>query len=929
MAGLPSGMVTFLFTDIEGSTPLWEREPEQMHLALARHHAILRRIIDTQGGIAYKMIGDAFQSAFVFPAQALATALAAQRAFVAQTWETSQPIRVRMGIHVGPAVAEGNDYTTTHTLNRAARIMAAGHGGQILLSREVADLVRRDVPTDVTLHDMGQHRMKGLTHLEHLFQVVSPDLPAAFPPLKTLDYRPDNLPLQSTPVIGRASEVAALTTILSRSETRLVTLTGPGGTGKTRLALQVAADLRNTFRDGVYLVSLAPISDPNLVAPTIAQTMDVRETGARSVVENLRGYLRSKQLLLLLDNFEQVVAAASVVAELLAEAPGLHVLATSRVPLHVRGEQEFAVLPLAVPDSKHPPAADQLARYGAVELFVQRARAIRPDFVLTDENALAVVEICRRLDGLPLAIELAAVRSKIFPPRALLAQFGSRLTFLIGGARDAPARQQTLRATIEWSYALLDADEQALFCQLGVFVGGFTLSAAAAVCSFSSDLDGDVVARVESLVDKSMVRADLSDDEPRFFMFETLREYAVERLVASGEAEAVRRQHAQFFLALAEEAEPQMFFQMRAYWLECLEREHDNLRAALRWCSDQQAAEAGLRLGGLLCPFWETRSYLTEGRKWLAELLALAAARPRTAARAKALRGAGNLAYAQGDHVSAETLLTESLAIGREVGDWESIAWSQERLGGITGMRRQDAHSLAYLEESVALFRAIGNQRGAAWSLAGLGFHWQLMGDTTAAGRLLEESVAIGRKIGDTSVTAFALHMLAQVRERQGDLITARVYEEESLAIWRGQRDPRNMAFTIVVLGRLALAQGHNAAARALWNEGLPIAAKVQDPWCIGCFLGSFVALAAAEHQPVRALRLAAATDTVFQMVGTPLPLATGDLVERGRAQAMQAVDAVTQARARAEGQAMTVEQAVAYALEEAPPEIDAVDSSA
>jgi len=738
-----------------------------------------------------------------------------------------------------------------------------------------------------------------------------------------------NLPTPATAIIGRETELAELGDLLLRAETRLVTLTGPGGTGKTRLALQVAADLRDIFRDGVCLVSLVPISDPTLVAPTIAQTLDVREVGDRSVLESLRGYLRGKRMLLLLDNFEQVAAAAPVVAELLADAPGLKVLATSRVPLHVRGEQEYAVLPLPLPDAKHSPAIDQLTRYGAVELFVQRARDVKPDFALSDDSASVVVEICRRLDGLPLAIELAAARSKIFPPRALLARLGSRLTFLTGGPRDAPTRQQTLRATIEWSYALLDAHEQALFRRLGVFVGGFTLPAAAAVCNAAGDLEGDVAARVESLVDKSMVRADLSHEEPRFFMLETLREYALERLVESGEAEAVQRQHAQFFLALAEEAEPQLFFGLRAHWLERLEREHDNLRTALRWFIDQQAAEAGLHLAGLLCPFWETRGHLTEGRRWLAELLPLAAARPRTAVRAKALLGAGNLAHAQGDHVSAETLLTESLAIGREVGDSESIAWSQYRLGAITGMRRQDAQSIAYQEESVALFRAIGNQRGAAWSLAGQGFHSHVMGDATAAGRLLEESVAIGRQIGDTYGMAYALHLLAQVRERQGDLATARAYEEESLAIWRVLRDPRNMAFTLVVLGRLAFAQGDDAAARAWWNEGLAIAAELHDPWCIGCFLGSLVALAAAEQQPVRALRLAAATDAAFQMVGTPLPLATGGLVERGRAQAMQLVDAAAQAAARADGQAMTLEQAIAYALEEARPEIGKVDSSA
>jgi len=371
-------------------------------------------------------------------------------------------------------------------------------------------------------------------------------------------------------------------------------------------------------------------------------------------------------------------------------------------------------------------------------------------------------------------------------------------------------------------------------------------------------------------------------------------------------------------LALAEKASPQLFFTLRAHWLECLEREHDNLRAALRWFIDLQSVEVGLRLGSALCAFWEVRGYLTEGRKWMADLLALAAAGPRTAARAKALLGAGNLAYAQGDYLSAEMLLMESLAIGRDVGDTESIAWSQQCLGKITGLRRHDAQSIAYLEKSVALFRAIGNQHGVAWSLAYLGFHSHFMGDATTAGRLLEESVAIARKIGDIFGIANALHLLVQVRERQGNLATARTYEEESLTIWRELRDSRNMAFTIVVLGRLAFIQGENAAARIWWNEGLGIAAKVQDLWCIGCFLGSFVVLAAAEQQPVRALRLAAATDAAFQIVGTPLPMATRELTERGRAQAMQATDADTQARAYTEGRAMTLEEAIAEALAEA-----------
>jgi tetratricopeptide (TPR) repeat protein len=548
---------------------------------------------------------------------------------------------------------------------------------------------------------------------------------------------------------------------------------------------------------------------------------------------------------------------------------------------------------------------------------------------VTNANAPAVAEICYRLDGLPLAIELAAARVKLFPPQALLARLNSRLTLLTAGARDLPARHQTIRTTIDWSYQLLDAGEQRLFACLGVFVDGWTFEAAEAVCNVAGKLGMDVVDGIAALLEQSLVRqSEELEGEPRFTMLETIREYALEQLVARREAEAVQWQHAEFFLALAEQAEPQLFSTLRAHWLERLEREHGNLRAALRWFTGQQMVEAGLRLGGLLCSFWEARVYLTEGRKWMTDLLALAANGPRTAARAKALLGAGNLAHAQDDYVSAETLLTESLSIGREIGDSESIAWSHYRLGVVTGMRRQDARSIAYLEESLALFRAIGNQRGAAWSLAIQGFHRHFMGDVAAARPLLEESVVIGRQVGDTQGTALALFLLAQVIERQGDLATARAYVEESQATWRELRDEHHLALTFVVLGRLALAQGDHIGAGSLWTEGLHLSSDVQDKYAFGCLLGSFVALAAAEQQPVRALRLAAATDAVFQMIGIPLPFGTGKLVERGRAQAMQAVDAATQTRARAEGQAMSLEQAVAYALEEALPEISTVDSS-
>src|SRR6266545_2070072 len=444
MADLPTGTVTFLFTDIEGSTPLWEGEPDQMRLALARHDAILRTAIANHGGHAYKTIGDAFQAAFAFPAHALAAALAAQRALAAQPWETSAPLRVRMGLHIGPAVAEGNDYTTTHTLNCVARIMAAGHGGQILLSGEVAAFVRRDLPTGVTLRDMGKHRMKGLTQLEHLFQIAAPDLPAVFPPLKTLDLLRTNLPTQPTMLIGREQELAAIHTLLHRADVRLLTLSGPGRIGKTRLALQTAAEVLHDFAHGAYFVNLAPISDPALVVPTIAQTLGVTESGNRPLLESLTDELREQHLLLLLDNFEQVLTAAPQLAELLAACPKLKLLVTSREVLHLYGEHEFSVPPLALPDRAQLPPLDQLTQYDALRPF----------------------------------IELAAARIKLFSPQALLSRLEHRLALLTGGGRDRPARHQTIRGAIDWSYHLLSAAEQALFARLGVFVGGCTLEAA-------------------------------------------------------------------------------------------------------------------------------------------------------------------------------------------------------------------------------------------------------------------------------------------------------------------------------------------------------------------------------------------------------------------------------------------------------------------
>ena len=545
---LPTGTVTFLFTDIEGSTRLWETHHAAMQRALVQHDAILRDVIEAHGGYLVKSTGDGVLGAFTIATDAVTACLAAQRALSGRAWD-GLSIKSRMALHSGTAEQRDGDYYGP-ALNRAARLMAAGHGGQILLSLATEELVRDHLPVSVALRDMGERRLKDLIRPERVFQVIASDLPADFPPLKTLDARPNNLPAQVTPFIGREGAIRDIKERLSRDKVRLLTLSGVGGTGKTRLALQGAADLVDEFEHGVFFVPLAALSDPALVLSAIAQTFDVREAAGQSLRDQLKDYLREKEILLVLDNFEQVVDAAPDVSDLLSAAPRLKVLVTSREILRLSGETDYPVSPLSLPDPKQLPPLHVLTQYEAVALFVERAVAVKPEFSVTNENAPAVAEICHRLDGLPLAIELAAARVRVLPPHKMLTELSHRLSFLTGGARDLPARQQTLRSAIDWSHDLLAADEQKLFRRLAVFVGGCTLEAIESVCNLESDLP--VLETVESLIDKSLVNATDAHGEPRFEMLETIREYARERLVAAGDDERVRDQHLGYFLALAE-----------------------------------------------------------------------------------------------------------------------------------------------------------------------------------------------------------------------------------------------------------------------------------------------------------------------------------------------------------------------------------------
>jgi predicted ATPase/DNA-binding winged helix-turn-helix (wHTH) protein len=654
--------------------------------------------------------------------------------------------------------------------------------------------------------------------------------------VRRLDHRAHNLPVQSTPLIGREQVGAAACALLRRAEVRLLTLTGPGGTGKTRLGLQVAADLLEDFASGVYFVPLAAIRDPALVASSIAQTLGIQEKAGQGLLDSLKEHLQDTQMLLVLDNFEQVVAAAPLVAEMLGACPRLKCLVTSRVVLRLSGEHEFPVPPLELPDPRHLPAVETLSQYAAVALFIQRALAVKPDFRVDNANAPAVAEICVRLDGLPLAIELAAARLKPLPPQAILARLGRRLELLRGGARDVPDRHQTLRQAIAWSYDLLEASEQALFRRLAVFARGCTLEAAEAVCQAVHDAAVDpwqsleVLDGVASLLDKSLLRQqEQASSEPRFRMLETIREYGLECLTASGEESVVRRAHAAYYLALAEAAEPALTGPDQGTWLERLETEHDNLRAALRWAEESGEAEIGWRLAGALCQFWLMCGYLREGQEWLARLLGLAGASPYTAARAKALTRAGHLADNLGDYAAAHAFFEESLAIRRELGDTGGIAAALNDLGWVAFLRNDYTAARALSEESLAIWRELGDKAGIATSLHNLGVVADHQGEFTAAYALFHESLALRRELGDKWSIAVALSYIGRTVHSQGDYRRATALLEEAGALFRDMGAKQQFAWASTYLGGVAHDQSNDERATALLEESVTLFRDIGD----------------------------------------------------------------------------------------------------
>lgn len=872
---MPSGTVTMLFSDMQRSTKLLQELGEVgFERVLEEHRRILRAAFERRGGYEVGTQGDGFFVTFAIADDALGAAMDAQKGLEAHQWPHDRPVRVRIGIHTGSPAIVGADYTGLD-VHRAARISASAHGGQIVLSDATRALLTRDVSDRFELRDLGEHRLKDLGRPERLFQVVADGLTADFPPLRSLQATA-NLPVMLTSLVGRGKELNEIEAMLLNGS-RLVTLTGPGGTGKTRIAVRLAEELRHKFRDGAFFVPLAPVTNPALVGSTIARAIGAEESGSPTPLDAIEEFLAGKSLLLVLDNFEQVLGAAHIVPRLLAGSTELKIVVTSRAILHVTGEVEYPVPPLSLP----APSATGLEPYlrsDAVNLFVDRARAVSSGLTLTEETAPPVAEICRRLDGLPLAIELAAARARVLSPESLLDRLDRHLGLLTGGPRDAPGRQRTLRGAIDWSYVLLDDAEKVLFRRLSIFVGGWTLEAAERVVGSSRDEDVDLLDLLSSLLDKSLLRSDPGyEGETRFSMLHTIRDYALERLSQDADAIALQHRHAHYFLDLAERNEPELQGPGQAHRLAQLEDEHDNLRAALSFAMEDdslKADNAGIRLTGALGRFWYMRGYLAEGSRWLETSLKL--------------------------HDSAPL---------------EHRAKSLHMLGVLYAERGLHERSIHTLQQGLELHRLAGNPERVAASLNSLGVEAYALADYERAQELFEESISIRRDLGDERGTTSALSNLGLLAMKHNDFENATELFEEALEMDRRRGDEWGAAVGLSNLSAAILDMGDVERAETLIQEAVPILRRLGERDTLADCLERGVTIASKREQWMRAARLAGAAAALREDIGSPLIESDRTKLDGYLERSRSALGEDEFETAAKEGRRMADDEAIAYLM--------------
>jgi predicted ATPase/class 3 adenylate cyclase len=879
MATLPTGTITFLFSDIEGSSKKWEQHPDAMRVALARHDKMLREAFEGNGGYVFKTVGDAFCVAFDTALQALVGALEAQRALHTTTWDGIEELKVRMALHTGAAETRDGDYFG-QSLNRVARILASAHGGQVLFSLPTEELVRDHFPPGVQLRALGEHRLRDLARPEQLFQLITSDLPSLFPALRSLESVPNNLPVQLTTFVGRERELGEVKRLLG--STRLLTLTGSGGTGKTRLSLQVGAEVLEQFRDGVWFIEFGTIEEGALVVETVAGTLELRQEAERSLATTLTSFLRNKQLLLIFDNCEHVVAACARLAEtLLRSCPQLRILASSREPLAIAGETAWPLPPLSLPNhwrdlTDGPDALERLSAYEAVRLFIDRAALARPGFQARPENIAIIAQICWRLDGIALAIELAAARIRVLSLQQIVERLDDRFHLLTTGSRTAVPRQQTLRSLIDWSHDLLSDPERILFRRLSVFARGRSLEAIEAVCADDVLESWQVVDLLTQLVDKSLVYVEKGPHTGgRYYMLESIWDYANEKLVAAGEADAVRGRHLDYFVAMAERISPQLRGPEQKEWLERAESEDMNLRFAIE-TSEELPGQVikGLRLITAMQRFVEVRGLFKEAREHYARMLAHPDAAARDLVRARAVAAAGRLAWVADDMPATEKLHTEALEI----------------------------------------YRALGDNAGVARALADLGFQANDEGQLPKARGLLDEAAAVAAPINDPRLTAHIQHIRGVMTAAEGDFEGAFNLEEESHSLYQQVGDTWleiiaawNVGVDATVLGRFDVAREH-------LTRVLKVGLDLGNRWGASYPLEALATLAVAERKYDRAARLFGAADAQRARIGLVAQPA-GHPALRAITAAATDFQGPAIEQARNEGRGLSLDAAVAYAV--------------
>jgi predicted ATPase/class 3 adenylate cyclase len=955
MSSYPSGTVTFLFTDIEGSTSLAQKRPDTWEKLSDRHHAILQSAMDAYNGYVFQIIGDAFCVAFHTARDGLNAAINAQRQLQNENWGET-PINVRMGIHTGKAEKRKNDYREYLTLARVQRVMSAAHGGQALLSNATAELIRGQLPDGVTLRDMKENRLKGWTTPEHLWQVVAVDLQQNFPPLSTLNSTPNNLPIQVTSFVGREYEIAELKQTLTK--TRLLTLTGSGGTGKTRLTLQVATEILDRFKDGVWFVELAPITDPMLVPNTVANILGVREESGRSLMTTLMDWFSDRELLIILDNCEHLLdACARFIDAVLRGSHETRILASSREALGIAGETAYRVPSLPTPNPKEQLSIEQLEECESVQLFIERATQTIPTFKITNATSPAITQICHRLDGIPLAIELAAARVKVLSVDQIAERLDDRFRLLTGGNRTSLPRQQTLRALIDWSYHLLSEHERILFRRLAVFVGGWTLEAAEAVCgSPKGEIEPvDILDLLTHLVDKSLAIVETTGKESRYRRLETIRQYARERLFESEEAAQMRDRHLGYFRALAEKAEIEIVNANQVAWLNRLHAEFDNIRAALQW-SQEDRVEAGLQLGSSIWRFCLRYGYTNEIVEKLTQLLNHPQGTKRTLVRAKTLYALSYLAgVGQGDHVRQLALADECLAIFKELGNQHGEALGLYALGVAAYFKSDPKTGLSLLLQSELLFRSLNDTTDICDVLIMIS---QVSKDPVQRQVCLEKALVLARERGDVITMAGALDNSGTLAIDLNDFPQARARLEESLELQLRLGAP-GYVMTLEYLSKLALYEGNSVNARAYANEVATMSQKAgmtmawQYLWALAnlgyielldsntaqakerfsfaiqqftkaksliglvyCIEG-LACLHVSQSQPKRATLLFAWTGAMRDQVGDPRPSIEQRFVDKYLEVIRFKLDVESFDILSAKGRIMPLEQAIQLALEE------------